>query len=123
MQKLLNLVVSGGVSGAIYSLVASGLVLTYTATGIFNLAYGAIAFCTAFLYFELHTGLGWPIAPAALVSVLVFAPLLGLLLDVAIFRPLARATDAAKVMATVGLLIALPALARFIVEEGISVFD
>jgi ABC-type branched-subunit amino acid transport system ATPase component/branched-subunit amino acid ABC-type transport system permease component len=122
MQKFLNLVVSGAVSGAIYSLIASGLVLTYTATGIFNLAYGAIAFCTAFLYFELHTGLGWPILPAAVVSVLVFAPLLGLLLDVAIFRPLARATDAAKVMATVGLLIALPALARFIVEEGIAIF-
>jgi ABC-type branched-subunit amino acid transport system ATPase component/branched-subunit amino acid ABC-type transport system permease component len=123
VQKLLNLVVSGAVSGAIYSLIASGLVLTYTATGIFNLAYGAIAFCTAFLYFELHTGVGWPIVPAAIVSVLVFAPLLGLLLDVAIFRPLARATDAAKVMATVGLLIALPALMRFVVEESISLFD
>jgi branched-subunit amino acid ABC-type transport system permease component len=123
VQKLLNLVVSGAVSGAIYSLIASGLVLTYTATGIFNLAYGAIAFCTAFLYFELHTGVGWPIVPAAIISVLVFAPLLGLLLDVAIFRPLARATDAAKVMATVGLLIALPALMRFVIEESISLFD
>ena len=116
MEKLLNLVVSGAMSGAIYSLVATGLTLSYSATGIFNLGYGAVAFTTAFLYYELHTGLGWPIVPAAAVSVLVFAPLLGLALDRLIFRRLARASDSAKIMATVGVLVALPALAKWIVE-------
>jgi branched-subunit amino acid ABC-type transport system permease component len=58
--------------------------------------------------------------PAFVAVVLVFCPLLGLLLNVAVFRPLARATDEAKIMATVGLLIALPALARFIIEVGIT---
>ena len=41
---------SGLVTGAIYSIMASGLVLTYTTSGIFNFAHGAIAFTTAYLY-------------------------------------------------------------------------
>jgi ABC-type branched-subunit amino acid transport system ATPase component/branched-subunit amino acid ABC-type transport system permease component len=123
MTEFLQLAIAGAATGAIYSLIASGLVLSYTSTGIFNLAYGAIAFVCALLYYELNTGLGWPIVPAFLFVLVVFCPLLGLLLDAAVFRPLARAPDAAKIMATVGLLVALPALARYIVEGGISTFD
>jgi branched-subunit amino acid ABC-type transport system permease component/ABC-type branched-subunit amino acid transport system ATPase component len=117
MEKFLTLASSGAISGAIYSLIAVGLVLTYTATRTFNLGYGAIAYTTAYVYFQLHTSLGWPIVPAALVSVLVFAPALGLLLDRVIFRALAGAGEAAKIMATVGILVALPAIVRFIVER------
>ena len=65
MDKFLTLAISGAVAGAIYSLVAAGLTLSYSATGIFNFAYGSIAFATALLYYELHTGLSWPIVPAA----------------------------------------------------------
>src|ERR1700733_13293842 len=81
LSKLLTLVIAGAVSGALYSLIAAGLVVSYTATGIFNLGYGAVAFTSAFLYFELHRGLGWPIAWAAIVTIGGFAPLLGLGLD------------------------------------------
>ncbi len=122
MRELIQLTIAGAATGAIYSLIASGLTLSYTATGIFNLAYGAIAFCAALLYYELNSGLHWSIVPAFVAVVFVFCPLLGLLLNVAVFRPLAKATDAAKIMATVGLLVALPAIARYIVEGGISTF-
>jgi branched-subunit amino acid ABC-type transport system permease component/ABC-type branched-subunit amino acid transport system ATPase component len=123
VKEFLQLSIAGAATGAVYSLMASGLVLSYSATGIFNLAYGAIAFCAALLYYELNTGLGWSIVPAFVAVVLVFCPLLGLVLNVAVFRPLARATDEAKIMATVGLLIALPAIARYIIELGITRFD
>jgi len=122
VEKFLSLTVSGAVTGAIFSLVASGLVLSYSATGIFNFSYGAVAFMSAFLYYQLNTGLHWPIVPAAAFVVLVFAPLLGLLLDVAVFRPLARATESAKIMATVGLLIALPALMTWINDQLVNTF-
>ena len=46
MQQFWNLVLSGLVTGAIYSITASGLILTYTTSGIFNFAHGAIAFAT-----------------------------------------------------------------------------
>ena len=122
MSKFLSLALSGAVTGAIYSLVAAGLTLSYASTGIFNFSYGAAAFASAYVYYELHSGLHWPIVPAAVVTILVFAPLLGVLLDAAVFRPLARATESAKIMATVGLLIALPALTRFTLDQLVNTF-
>jgi ABC-type branched-subunit amino acid transport system ATPase component/branched-subunit amino acid ABC-type transport system permease component len=122
MSKFLSLALSGAVTGAIYSLVAAGLTLSYTSTGIFNFSYGAAAFVCAYVFYELHSGLHWAIVPAAAVTILVFAPLMGLVLDAAVFRPLGRATESAKIMATVGLLIALPALTRFVLDELVNVF-
>ena len=116
MQKFLNLVISGGVTGAIYSIMASGLVLTYQTSGIFNFAHGAVAFATAFVYYQLHTGQGIPIVPALILSVFVFAPLLGLALDRLLLRRLASAPVYARIVGTIGLLVALPALMLWLVE-------
>ena len=68
MRELINLSLSGLVTGAIYSIMASGLILTYSTSGIFNFAHGAIAFTIAYIYYQLHTGVGMPIVPAALLS-------------------------------------------------------
>src|SRR4029453_11300295 len=111
MEKFLNLVLSGAVTGAIYSIMASGLVLTFQTSGIFNFAHGAVAFTTAFFYYQVHTGQGVPIVPAAILSVLVFAPLLGLALDYVLLRRLATAPVYARIVGTIGLLVALPAFA------------
>ncbi|MCB0994028.1 MAG: hypothetical protein KDB21_02975, partial [Acidimicrobiales bacterium] len=123
MSEFIQLVVSGAITGAIFSLIAAGLVLSYSATGIFNLAYGGIAFSGAFIYFELNSGLGWHWLPAFLLVVFVYGPLVGLLLNAAVFRPLARANDAAKIMATVGLLVAVPAFVKWVLLAGISWLD
>lgn len=121
MEKFLNLLIGGLISGAIYSMLAAGLALTYSTTGIFNLGYGAVAFTCAYIFYELQTGLHWPIAWAALPTIFVFAPLLGLALDRFIFRRLVNASDAAKIMATVGVLVAVPALAEWVVQLLIGV--
>jgi len=122
MDQFLSLLLSGLVSGALYSLIASGLTLTYAATGIFNFSYGAIAYVIGYLFYVLNTGLGWNALVAGAFVLFVVAPLLGLALDAAVFRPLAGTPDSAKIMATVGLLIALPALIRFLFDLVISVF-
>jgi ABC-type branched-subunit amino acid transport system ATPase component/branched-subunit amino acid ABC-type transport system permease component len=119
---VLSILVTGVVTGAIYSLIASGLVLTYASTGIFNLGYGAIAFTSGLLFYELNTGLHWNRFLAAAFTVFVFCPILGLVLDRLFFRPLTKASQSTKIVGTVGVLIGLPALAQFIVEEGISGF-
>ena len=72
-------------------------VLTYVTTGVFNFAYGAIAYAVAYVYYQLHTGLKWSTPVAALVALLIFAPLLGLLLDRAIFQNLSRAPGVSRV--------------------------
>ena len=127
MGEFIQLLVSGAITGAIYSLIAAGLTLSYTSTGIFNLAYGGIAYTSAVLYFQLINALGIESLGMRLLSfflvVVVFCPLLGQLLNVAVFRPLARANDAAKVMATIGILVALPALTDLIVDLGTKTWD
>lgn len=127
MGEFIQLLVSGAIAGSIYSLIAAGLTLSYTSTGIFNLAYGGIAYTSAMLYFQLINALGIESQGMRLLSfflvVLVFCPLLGQLLNVAVFRPLARANDAAKVMATIGILVALPALTDLIVDLGTKTWD
>src|SRR5262249_37186197 len=119
-----NLVLSGLVTGAIYSIMASGLVLTYTTSGIFNFAHGAVAFATAYLYYQLNTGLGVPIVPSLIISAFAFAPALGLLLDRILLRRLSKAPVYARIVGTIGLLIALPALLQWlVVSVGNNVLD
>jgi ABC-type branched-subunit amino acid transport system ATPase component/branched-subunit amino acid ABC-type transport system permease component len=121
MSELLTFVISGAVAGSLYAILASGLVLSYSASGLFNFAYGGIAFTSAVLYYELNTGLGWPIAYSAIAAILVFGPVLGWGLNRLMFAKLARSGPTAQIVATVGLSIALPAAAIFIVERLISV--
>lgn len=122
MEKFLTLCVSGAVTGAIYSLVASGLTLSYSATGIFNFAYGGVAFAAAYLFYEFNGALHWHIVPSALLVIAVFAPLLGIVLDRTVFRLLARAAESAKIVASIGLLLAIPALTEWITDGIVTIF-
>ncbi|MFE5488591.1 ATP-binding cassette domain-containing protein [Streptomyces virginiae] len=116
MGELLVLVLSGLVSGALYALLATGLVLSYSASGLFNFAHGATAYLCALTFYELHSGLGRPAVPAALLVVFVLAPGLGWGLDRLMFRRLARVGETAQIVATIGLLVALPAAGLWAVE-------
>ncbi|WP_406737503.1 ATP-binding cassette domain-containing protein [Streptomyces sp. NBC_00853] len=116
MGDLLVFVLSGLVSGALYALLATGLVLSYSASGLFNFAHGATAYLCALTFYELHSGLGWPSVPAALLVVFVLAPGLGWGLDRLMFRRLARVGETAQIVATIGLLVALPAAGLWLVE-------
>ncbi|WP_371618758.1 ATP-binding cassette domain-containing protein [Streptomyces sp. NBC_00454] len=116
MGDLLAFVLSGLVSGALYALLATGLVLSYSASGLFNFAHGATAYLCALTFYELHSGLGWPAVPAALLVVFVLAPGLGWALDRLMFRRLAQVGETAQIVATIGLLVALPAAGLWAVE-------
>ncbi|WP_328928657.1 ATP-binding cassette domain-containing protein [Streptomyces sp. NBC_00190] len=116
MGDLLVFVLSGLVSGALYALLATGLVLSYSASGLFNFAHGATAYLCALAFYELHSGLGWPAVPAALLVVCFLAPGLGWGLDRLMFRRLARVGETAQIVATIGLLVALPAAGLWAVE-------
>jgi ABC-type branched-subunit amino acid transport system ATPase component/branched-subunit amino acid ABC-type transport system permease component len=115
MNRFLDLFLSGAVTGAIYSVMASGLVLSYTTSGIFNFAQGAVAFTVAYLYYQLHSSAGVPIVPAFVISVVIFAPLLGIVLDRLILRRLGKAPVYARIVGTIGLVVALPNLVEWLV--------
>jgi len=116
VQKFLNLLISGMVTGAIYSIMASGLVLTYQSSGVFNFAHAAVAFTCAYLYFQLNTGQHIPIIPSLIITVVFFAPLLGFLLDRVVLGRLSKAPVYARIVGTIGLLVALPSLVQWLVD-------
>ncbi len=111
---MLQFVIAGLVLGGIYAIASAGLVITYTSSGILNFAFGALAFFVARFYYYLHTQESWGIAPAAIVSVGIAAPALGVLLYVILFRHLRLSSPLIKVVATIGLLVAIPSLATLI---------
>ena len=105
-------------SGAIYSILASGLTLLYSTTGIFNFAHGAVASISAVLSYELVLGLHWHPWLAFVFVVFVFSPLLGLGLERLIFGELAKASETARVVGTIGLVVALPNLVFWLIERA-----
>jgi len=97
--------------GAVYAISATGLVVSYITSGIFNFAHGAIGMFLAFVYWELHVNQHWSTLPALVVTLLVIAPLLGVLLDVLVMRRLvANASVATKLVVTLALLLAFQGL-------------
>jgi branched-chain amino acid transport system permease protein len=114
MEELLSYTVLGLSTAAIFALAASGLVLTYTTTGIFNFAHGAIGMLGAFTYWQLHVEWGWPMPVALATVLLVLAPALGLLIERGIMRGLVDAPEAIRIIVTVSLLIALLGLGQWI---------
>ena len=107
---LFRAVLQGTPPGTVYALIALGFVLTYKTSGVFNLAFGAQAYVSAVAYYKTHTAWDWPIVPSLVVSVLLLAPLLGLVLERLIFRHLRTAPAVAKLVVALGLTLALPNL-------------
>src|SRR5271155_1414652 len=108
---MLQFVIAGLALGGIYAIASAGLVITYTSSGILNFAFGALAYFIARFYYYLHTQENWSIVAAAIVAIVLAAPALGILLYAVLFRFLRLAAPLIKVVATIGLLVALPSLA------------
>ena len=85
---LVNMVIFALPLAGIYAMSATGLVVVYTTTGIFNFAQGAIGMFLAYVDWELSVNHGVPQVIAVPLTVLVIAPLLGIVLDRAIMRHL-----------------------------------
>ena len=118
MTDLISYIVQGLPIGCVFALVALGLVLTYKTSGVFNLAFGAQAFVAAVLYYELRVRNGWPTLAALGLVVLVVSPLIGLVLEYAIFRHLRTASPIAKLVASLGLLVAVPQFVQIQMGPG-----
>ncbi|HXY94320.1 MAG TPA: branched-chain amino acid ABC transporter permease/ATP-binding protein [Acidimicrobiia bacterium] len=110
---------AGLVLGGIYAIAAAGLVITYESTGILNFAFGSLAFVIARLYYFLVVQKEWSIVPAAVVAIGVVAPALGLALYLVLFRYLRLSSSLVKVVATIGLSVALPALALLVLGNEV----
>ena len=115
---MLQYVIAGLVLGGIYAIASAGLVITYVSSGILNFAFGALAYFVARFYYYLHSQEHWGIVPAALVAVVVAGPAIGVFLYFALFRFLRLSSPLIKVVATLGLLVTIPAIATLVFGSG-----
>jgi branched-chain amino acid transport system permease protein len=106
-DRLISFVVVGITLGSIYAIAAAGLVVTYTTSGIFNFAQGAMGMAMAFVYWELKENQGIQPAVAVIITVLIVAPLFGALIERVLMRRIADASLVAQLVVTIGLMLAL----------------
>src|SRR4051812_36200474 len=59
-KNVLTALFTGIAIGALSALYATGIVVVYTTTGIFNFAQAAIGAFSAFLYWQLRVDWHWP---------------------------------------------------------------
>ncbi len=116
-------------AGATYAILGQGLVLKYRSAGVVDFAHGAVAMFIAYVFINLRTfgQLELPVVliphqislnggkglstPLAIVISLVYAAILGLVLYVIVYRPLRGASPLTRVCASVGVMLALEAIA------------
>jgi branched-chain amino acid transport system permease protein len=97
--------------GGVYAIAATGLVVTYKTSRIFNFAYGSTGVVVAFIYYQMRVVWGWPSYIALAVSVLLIAPAIGILLDRLLMRHLQQASIAVKLVATLALSLLIQGIA------------
>ena len=103
MEMFSYLMATGISTGALYALVALGLVVVYKATSVVNFAHGEMFMLGGFLAFTFHVMLGWQYM-VSLVLAVIGSFVLGIGVDRVAFRPLMqRNTLVSVLLCMVGL--------------------
>ena len=105
-QDFQPFIVTGVSLGAVYALSGVGMVVLYRATGVLNLAFGAVGAMGALIAWQLITKSGWNEWLAYLIAVL-FGGLLTLVYGMIFGPALAKRDPLIKATATLGLTLIL----------------
>ncbi len=114
IAEVIQFTVLGLAAAGVYTVAASGLVVTYQTSGIFNFAHGAIGMIVAYSYWELRVRHHLPAPVALFLALVVIAPLLGAVIERVLMRRLFDASVITKIVVTIGLLVGLLGLAQVI---------
>jgi branched-subunit amino acid ABC-type transport system permease component len=110
--------VDGVIISSLYGLLASGLVIIYTTSGVINFAQGALAIFAVFVLKTL-TDHGVTFLTATLVAVAVGA-LIGVAIDRLTLAPVRQASALNRSIITIGWLITLQYAAVLLFNAGVS---
>jgi branched-chain amino acid transport system permease protein len=105
-QLLKPFIVIGLALGGVYALSGVGLVVLYRATGVLNLAFGAIGAAGALIAYYIVTHTGWPDWIAFTICVL-FGGVVNLAYGMLLGPAFARRDPLVKMMGTLGLALIL----------------
>lgn len=111
MSNFLQYTVFGVMFGAGYAIAATGLVVTYTTSGVFNFAQGAVGMIAAFSYWELVSAHHVPVLVALVIILVLGASISGALVERVLMRRLHGASPERPVMVTLGLMVILTGIA------------
>jgi branched-chain amino acid transport system permease protein len=112
MNEFLAYTFVGLLYGSAYAIAASGLVLTYTTTRVFNLAHGAIGMLMAFIFWQLTVVEHMNRLLAIALILLVIAPALGILIERVAARNLGDAPVSVSLVVTIGLFVLIIGIAQ-----------
>jgi branched-chain amino acid transport system permease protein len=107
---LLQQIISGLATGCLYALVALALVLIFKTTDVVNFAQGEMAMVSAFFAFTMMMSVGLPYWGAFAVA-LLFAAILGIVLERAFIRSLHHSALLNLFIMTIGLMMVLNGVA------------
>ena len=120
MEAFLHQVLAGLATGSIYASLALALVMIYQATHLVNFAQGEMAmFATYFAWSLINAGV--PYWPAFFLTVL-FAFVLGVVIERVIIRPVENAPVLAVVVVFIALLVILNSVTGWIFSYTIKTF-
>jgi sulfate-transporting ATPase len=127
---LWTFIVVGLTAGGAYALTAIGVVTIYRGSGVLNFAQGAIGMAGTYVFWEvysdgaathgLHPLERWPVLAAMVVGIGAGA-LIGLLVYVLVMYPLRNASELARVIATLGVLLIIQNIALLIYSSESTV--
>ena len=120
MEGFLHQVLAGLATGGIYASLALALVMIYQATHLVNFAQGEMAMFCTYIAWSL-TNAGVPYWIAFLLTV-VFAFILGVVIERVIIRPVENAPVLSVVVVFIGLLVILNSVAGWIYTYTIKTF-
>jgi branched-chain amino acid transport system permease protein len=120
VTEFVSFVVAGIVTGSVYAVTASGLVVTYNATGVFNFAHGAVGMFLAYLYWQFWQGWGWNPVLSLLIVLLVIAPVFAVAVERVLMRPLYGASLTTMIVVTLGLFLVLYGITSTIWDQTVS---
>jgi sulfate-transporting ATPase len=103
MGDMLQFLVLGLGTGALYALGAHGIVLIYRGSGVINFSHGAMALFGAALFAELRDDWQWSVT-LALPAALLATAVIGLLVDQLVMRRLREASPLGRLVVTLGVL-------------------
>ncbi|HET7722621.1 MAG TPA: ABC transporter permease [Acidimicrobiales bacterium] len=110
--EFLQFTILGVALGCIYAIAAAGLVLTYTTTGVFNFAHGALGMIAGFIYWQMVEEWDLPSPLAAAFVLLLVGPLLGLVLEL-MFRRFRDADIGTSIVLTIAVTVLCIGLAQY----------
>jgi branched-chain amino acid transport system permease protein len=120
MDALLHQVFAGLATGGIYASLALALVMIYQATHLVNFAQGELAMFATYIAWSLINA-GVPYWPAFFLTV-IFAFVLGVVIERVIIRPVENAPVLAVVVVFIALLVILNSVTGWIYSYTIKTF-